>query len=210
MEWAAGHLPDTEGWVIQSEKKFVSGTTKTRWLPTGWVTLYQERVTSTFRGWNVHPGVCPSQIAIPVMSVTHIKKTKTAILVPNALVIATANDRVRLLVSSHYDFIAHTWTLNSGNVVFKRILPVKSKELLTHTKNNLETVKLLCLLLQYVFVSFLSRDNTYKILMSVCLHLEVGQTSHMQPYIFSHRRSKVDNLLTLFMMISRQVDQAII
>nr|XP_046241771.1 GRAM domain-containing protein 2B isoform X2 [Scatophagus argus]XP_046241772.1 GRAM domain-containing protein 2B isoform X2 [Scatophagus argus] len=58
-----------------------------------------------------------TKIAIPVMSVTHIKKTKTAILVPNALVIATTNDR-------------------------------------------------------YVFVSFLSRDNTYKILMSVCLHLE--------------------------------------
>ncbi|KAM8759795.1 GRAM domain-containing protein 2B isoform 3-T3 [Acanthopagrus schlegelii] len=58
-----------------------------------------------------------TKIAIPVMSVTHIKKTKTAILVPNALVIATANDR-------------------------------------------------------YMFVSFLSRDNTYKILMSVCLHLE--------------------------------------
>lgn len=58
-----------------------------------------------------------TKIAIPVMSVTHIKKTKTAILVPNALVIATANDR-------------------------------------------------------YVFVSFLSRDNTYKVLMSVCLHLE--------------------------------------
>lgn len=35
------------------------------------------------------------QIAIPVMSVTHIKKTKTAILVPNALVVATANDKVR-------------------------------------------------------------------------------------------------------------------
>uniref|UniRef100_A0A3Q3EL65 GRAM domain containing 2B n=1 Tax=Labrus bergylta TaxID=56723 RepID=A0A3Q3EL65_9LABR len=58
-----------------------------------------------------------TKIAIPVMSVTHIKKTKTAILVPNALVIATANDR-------------------------------------------------------YMFVSFLSRDNTYKILISVCLHLE--------------------------------------
>ncbi|XP_073321700.1 GRAM domain-containing protein 2B isoform X2 [Pagrus major] len=58
-----------------------------------------------------------TKIAIPVMSVTHIKKTKTAILVPNALVIATANDR-------------------------------------------------------YMFVSFLSRDNTYKILMSVCFHLE--------------------------------------
>lgn len=41
------------------------------------------------------PGSGSSQIAIPVVSVTHIKKTKTAILVPNALVIATANDRVR-------------------------------------------------------------------------------------------------------------------
>ncbi|XP_061836452.1 GRAM domain-containing protein 2B-like isoform X1 [Nerophis lumbriciformis] len=57
-----------------------------------------------------------TKIAIPVISVTHVKKTKTAILV-NAVVIATANDR-------------------------------------------------------YVFVSFLSRDNTYKFLMSVCLHLE--------------------------------------
>ncbi|XP_037535902.1 GRAM domain-containing protein 2B [Nematolebias whitei] len=58
-----------------------------------------------------------TKIAIPVVSVTNVKKTKTAILVPNALVIATANDR-------------------------------------------------------YVFVSFLSRENTYKFLMSVCLHLE--------------------------------------
>ncbi|XP_053726738.1 GRAM domain-containing protein 2B isoform X2 [Synchiropus splendidus] len=58
-----------------------------------------------------------TKIAIPVMAVTHVKKTKTAILLPNALVIATVNDR-------------------------------------------------------YVFVSFLSRDNTYKFLMSVCLHLE--------------------------------------
>ncbi|CAL1615074.1 unnamed protein product [Knipowitschia caucasica] len=58
-----------------------------------------------------------TKIAIPVVSVTNIKKTKTALLLPNALVIATANDR-------------------------------------------------------YVFVSFLSRDNTYKFLMSMCLHLE--------------------------------------
>ncbi|CAG09670.1 unnamed protein product [Tetraodon nigroviridis] len=36
-----------------------------------------------------------TKIAIPVMSVAHIKKTKTAILVPNALVIATARDKVR-------------------------------------------------------------------------------------------------------------------
>ncbi|XP_057688573.1 GRAM domain-containing protein 2B isoform X2 [Corythoichthys intestinalis] len=58
-----------------------------------------------------------TKIAIPVISVTHVKKTKTALLVPNAVVIATANDR-------------------------------------------------------YVFVSFLARDNTYKFLMSICLHLE--------------------------------------
>ncbi|KAM6931352.1 GRAM domain-containing protein 2B [Xenentodon cancila] len=58
-----------------------------------------------------------TKIAIPVMSITNIKKTKTAILVPNALVISTTNDR-------------------------------------------------------YVFVSFLSRDNTYKFLMSGCLHLK--------------------------------------
>lgn len=58
-----------------------------------------------------------TKIAIPVMSVTNIKKTKTALLLPNALVISTSNDR-------------------------------------------------------YVFVSFLSRDNTYKFLMSLCLHLE--------------------------------------
>ncbi|XP_012713064.2 GRAM domain-containing protein 2B isoform X1 [Fundulus heteroclitus] len=66
-----------------------------------------------------------TKIAIPVMSVTNIKKTKTAILLPNAVVIATTNDRD-----------------------FPFLLP------------------------QYLFVSFLSRDNTYKFLTSVCLHLE--------------------------------------
>lgn len=89
----------------------------------------------------------------------------------------------RLLVSSHYDFIAHTWTLNCGNVgCFLRILPfshlnywTRSALLQTQKPRNRKTV----LSLQYVFVSFLSRDNTYKVLMSVCLHLEVGQTSHM-------------------------------
>ncbi|KAK3540583.1 hypothetical protein QTP70_034340 [Hemibagrus guttatus] len=58
-----------------------------------------------------------TKIAIPVISVSVIKKTKTAILVPNALIIATAHER-------------------------------------------------------YVFVSFLSRDTTYKVLMSVCSHLD--------------------------------------
>ncbi|XP_064163884.1 GRAM domain-containing protein 2B-like isoform X2 [Anguilla rostrata] len=63
------------------------------------------------------------KIVIPVLSVTLIKKTKTAILVPNALVIATADER-------------------------------------------------------HVFVSFLSRDTTYKFLKSICPHLEVGKMGH--------------------------------
>uniref|UniRef100_A0A8C9ANZ8 GRAM domain containing 2B n=1 Tax=Prolemur simus TaxID=1328070 RepID=A0A8C9ANZ8_PROSS len=57
------------------------------------------------------------QISIPVFSVTLIKKTKTALLVPNALIISTVTDR-------------------------------------------------------YIFVSLLSRDSTYKLLKSVCGHLE--------------------------------------
>ncbi|KAL7847672.1 hypothetical protein AOLI_G00223900 [Acnodon oligacanthus] len=57
-----------------------------------------------------------TKIVIPVLSVTLIKKTKTALLVPNALVITTTNER-------------------------------------------------------HVFVSFLSRDTTYKFLISVCSHL---------------------------------------
>ncbi|XP_042252099.1 GRAM domain-containing protein 2B-like [Thunnus maccoyii] len=62
-----------------------------------------------------------TKIALPVISVTFIKKTKTAILVPNALVIETTSD-------------------------------------------------------QHVFVSFLSRNTTYKLLKSVCVHLEVEKT----------------------------------
>nr|XP_008112282.1 PREDICTED: GRAM domain-containing protein 3 isoform X1 [Anolis carolinensis] len=58
-----------------------------------------------------------TKITIPVHSVTLIKKTKTALLVPNALVITTVSDR-------------------------------------------------------YIFVSFLSRDTAYKLLKSVCRHLE--------------------------------------
>ncbi|KAF6356947.1 GRAM domain containing 2B [Rhinolophus ferrumequinum] len=57
------------------------------------------------------------KISIPAFSVTLIKKTKTALLVPNALIIATLTDR-------------------------------------------------------YIFVSFLSRDSTYKLLKSVCGHLD--------------------------------------
>uniref|UniRef100_A0A8C9AL92 GRAM domain containing 2B n=1 Tax=Prolemur simus TaxID=1328070 RepID=A0A8C9AL92_PROSS len=58
-----------------------------------------------------------TKISIPVFSVTLIKKTKTALLVPNALIISTVTDR-------------------------------------------------------YIFVSLLSRDSTYKLLKSVCGHLE--------------------------------------
>nr|XP_046231261.1 GRAM domain-containing protein 2B-like [Scatophagus argus] len=62
-----------------------------------------------------------TKISIPVVSVTFIKKTKTALLVPNALVIETTAD-------------------------------------------------------QHVFVSFLSRNTTYKFLKSICIHLEVDKT----------------------------------
>ncbi|CAL8320295.1 unnamed protein product [Lota lota] len=62
-----------------------------------------------------------TKIAIPVLSVALIKKTKTAILVPNAIVIATSTER-------------------------------------------------------HVFVSFLSRDNTFKLLKSISVHLDVENT----------------------------------
>ncbi|XP_041666958.1 GRAM domain-containing protein 2B-like isoform X2 [Cheilinus undulatus] len=61
-----------------------------------------------------------TKISIPVVSVTFIKKTKTALLVPNALVIETTS-------------------------------------------------------YQHVFVSFLSRNTTYKLLRSICIHLEVDK-----------------------------------
>lgn len=62
------------------------------------------------------------KISIPVTSVKLIKKTKTALLVPNALVIETTD-------------------------------------------------------IDHVFVSFLSRNNTFKFLKSICPHLEVGKIS---------------------------------
>ncbi|XP_054895437.1 GRAM domain-containing protein 2B isoform X2 [Poeciliopsis prolifica] len=88
-----------------------------------------------------------TKIVIPVMSITNIKKTKTAILLPNALVIATTNDR-------------------------------------------------------YLFVSFLSRDNTFKFLTSVCLHLEgrspcSSPVPSSAPHSFRGQRSP---LLTPFPM----------
>ncbi|XP_041105640.1 GRAM domain-containing protein 2B-like isoform X2 [Polyodon spathula] len=64
-----------------------------------------------------------TRIVITVSSVTLIKKTKTAILVPNALVIATPNDR-------------------------------------------------------HMFGSLLSRDTTYKVLKSICVHLEDKSTGN--------------------------------
>ncbi|KAG8130784.1 putative GRAM domain-containing protein [Naja naja] len=76
-----------------------------------------------------------NQITIPVLSVTLIKKTKTALLVPNALIITTVSDR-------------------------------------------------------YMFVSFLSRDTVYKLLKSVCSHLEdasVGNSPNPSPLESSFR-----------------------
>ncbi|KAJ7993774.1 hypothetical protein DPEC_G00258190 [Dallia pectoralis] len=81
--------------------------------------LYQGRLFASDNWICFHSKVFgkDTKITIPVLSVCQIKKTKTAILVPNALVIATTNDR-------------------------------------------------------YVFVSFLSRDTTYKFLMDICFHLK--------------------------------------
>ncbi|KAM9820332.1 GRAM domain-containing protein 2B-like [Neosynchiropus ocellatus] len=63
-----------------------------------------------------------TKISIPVTAVTFIKKTKTALLVPNALVVETSSE-------------------------------------------------------QHVFVSFLSRNATFRLLKSVCAHLEVENSS---------------------------------
>lgn len=74
-----------------------------------------------------------TKIAVPVMSVTFLKKTKTALLVPNALVIEAANE-------------------------------------------------------QHVFVSFLSRNTTFKLLKSICKHLEVDKVCN-SPVISSCENS---------------------
>lgn len=74
-----------------------------------------------------------TKIAIAVMSVTFLKKTKTALLVPNALVIEAANE-------------------------------------------------------QHVFVSFLSRNTTFKLLKSICNHLEVDKVCS-SPVISSSENS---------------------
>ncbi|XP_069609871.1 GRAM domain-containing protein 2B isoform X2 [Ranitomeya imitator] len=64
-----------------------------------------------------------TKIGIPTLAVTVIKKTKTALLVPNALVIATVTDR-------------------------------------------------------FVFVSLMSRDSTYKLIKSLCSHLDNVSTGN--------------------------------
>ncbi|XP_074216690.1 GRAM domain-containing protein 2B isoform X7 [Camelus bactrianus] len=83
-----------------------------------------------------------TKISIPAFSVTLIKKTKTALLVPNALIIATVTDR-------------------------------------------------------YIFVSLLSRDSTYKLLKSVCGHLEntsIGNSPNPSPLENSFRADRPSSL----------------
>ncbi|KAM4634029.1 GRAM domain-containing protein 2B-like isoform 2-T2 [Polymixia lowei] len=83
-----------------------------------------------------------TKIAIPVLSVTLIKKTRTAILVPNALVITSTNER-------------------------------------------------------HVFVSFLSRDTTYKLLKSICVHLDVDNTGSSPIPSSCENSFRVDGPLSL-------------
>ncbi|XP_053557597.1 GRAM domain-containing protein 2B isoform X2 [Bombina bombina] len=81
--------------------------------------LYQGKlyISENWIGFNSKVFGKDTRLLIPVLAVTLIKKAKTAILVPNALLIATVTDR-------------------------------------------------------YIFVSLLSRDTTYKLLKSVCSHLD--------------------------------------
>ncbi|XP_018427213.1 PREDICTED: GRAM domain-containing protein 3 [Nanorana parkeri] len=67
-----------------------------------------------------------TKIVIPTIAVTVLKKTKTAILVPNALVVATVTER-------------------------------------------------------FIFVSLLARDSTYKLLKSICSHLDVSASIGNSP-----------------------------
>ncbi|KAJ0057518.1 hypothetical protein NL108_009260, partial [Boleophthalmus pectinirostris] len=97
-----------------------------------------------------------TKIAIPVLSVTFLKKTKTALLVPNALVIETAHEQV----TGHRD---------------------KSQQVSFHVPQS----PILTLSLQHVFVSFLSRNTTFKLLKSICNHLEVNaNTLFPAPHLF--------------------------
>uniref|UniRef100_A0A8C8R9R8 GRAM domain-containing protein n=1 Tax=Pelusios castaneus TaxID=367368 RepID=A0A8C8R9R8_9SAUR len=83
-----------------------------------------------------------TKICIPVLSVTLIKKTKTALLVPNALVIATVTDR-------------------------------------------------------YIFVSLLSRDATYKLLKSVCRHLEAVSVGNSTSLSSAENSFRAERPMTL-------------
>ncbi|XP_057271265.1 GRAM domain-containing protein 2B isoform X3 [Pezoporus wallicus] len=83
-----------------------------------------------------------TKISIPVLSVTLLKKTKTALLVPNAVIIATVTDR-------------------------------------------------------YMFVSLLSRDTTYRLLKSICRHLEdmsMGNSSNPSSAENSFRADRATTL----------------
>ncbi|KAB1280700.1 GRAM domain-containing protein 2B [Camelus dromedarius] len=94
------------------------------------------------------------QISIPAFSVTLIKKTKTALLVPNALIIATVTDRAVSVNNCYFVF-------------------------------------------QYIFVSLLSRDSTYKLLKSVCGHLEntsIGNSPNPSPLENSFRADRPSSL----------------
>ncbi|XP_027526687.1 GRAM domain-containing protein 2B isoform X3 [Neopelma chrysocephalum] len=83
-----------------------------------------------------------TKISIPVLSVTLLKKTKTALLVPNALIIATVTDR-------------------------------------------------------YMFVSLLSRDTTYKLLKSICRHLEDTSVGNSPNPSSAENSFRVDRPTTL-------------
>uniref|UniRef100_A0A8C0J7S9 GRAM domain containing 2B n=1 Tax=Chelonoidis abingdonii TaxID=106734 RepID=A0A8C0J7S9_CHEAB len=83
-----------------------------------------------------------TKISIPVLSVKLIKKTKTALLVPNALVIATVTDR-------------------------------------------------------FIFVSLLSRDTTYKLLKSVCGHLEDASVGNSPNPSSAENSFRADRPMTL-------------
>ncbi|NP_001088950.1 GRAM domain containing 2B L homeolog [Xenopus laevis] len=90
--------------------------------------LYQGKLYISARWVCFHSKVFgkDTKITIPVLTITHFKKTKTALLVPNALVISTITER-------------------------------------------------------FIFVSLLSRDTTYKLLKSICGHLELGGSTGNSP-----------------------------
>ncbi|XP_078531716.1 GRAM domain-containing protein 2B isoform X2 [Lissotriton helveticus] len=98
-----------------------------------------------------------TKIIIPVVSVVMMKKTRTALLVPNALVISTATER-------------------------------------------------------YTFVSLLFRDTTYKLLKSVCTHLEIGSTTNSpfpSPAVNSFRVPRPESLPLDFNEEYPQLDEMV-